>query len=97
MYQIDNNINNEQLSEILKFKIKKQNELKSRIKNAMKELKQIKNYRKNRRKLGKKVEETNYIHLTEKDAKLMKKNGSYISGYNGQALVDSKKNMIITN
>lgn len=40
-------------------------------------------------------EHTSFLHLTEKDARLIKKKNNFISGYNAQALVDKANRLII--
>ena len=80
----------------LEKKLEHNNNLKERIENGMKELSQLKKEIKADKEKGIKRENTNYFHITEKEAKLVKKRGAFVSGYNGQALADSKTNMIVS-
>ena len=61
------------------------------------QLDHLKDKKKKLESLEKELEEsgTNYLSLTDKDAKILKKNGSIIVGYNAQTAVDSKHGLII--
>ena len=87
--------NNEENKTNILDTINKKEQLKSKIERGMIELKEIQEEIKGEQYKGKKVETTNYNHLTDKGARLIKTKDGYISGYNAQALSDNKTNMII--
>lgn len=61
------------------------------------QLDHLKDKKKNLESLQEELEKsgTNLLSLTDKDAKILKKNGSIIVGYNAQTTVDSKHGLII--
>lgn len=61
------------------------------------QLDHLKDKKKNLESLQEELEKsgTNHLSLTDKDAKILKKNGSIVVGYNAQTTVDSKHGLII--
>lgn len=93
--EIDKTQINEERQE-LEEKLEKQEKVKDKIAKGIKDLKILKEEVESERESGIKKENLKHINLNENEARLMKKkNMGYISGYNGQALVDSKSQMII--
>lgn len=62
------------------------------------QLAHLKDKKKNLESLQEELEEsgTNHLSLTDKDAKILKKNGSIVVGYNAQTIVDSKHGLIVS-
>jgi transposase len=80
----------------MQTKLEKAIEWENRINEGIEELKKRHEESKKALERGERKEQINYYHLTEDDPKLMKRKDGFISGYNAQAISDSRCQMILT-